>query len=381
MTEEMSKKVIEFTQDYYKWSLRNNDKFCIERYVDYRDELSDSSIHEILNAKYPIEKLNDIDCDCDDWYYEDEFFKELREFCEENEIDEDEARCEVEENFYWAYPDNFLNPTINTVLTLNLGDMNYDFTKHNILNYASNYGYCEGLENVSGLYWLAKQQGHLGELQKAIKFQSPKVYESTRELHNLLWEYSRKLLKNYHPDMTTINDIQSHITTWDWFLKRDGEDDSTIRKLTVEMCKKYDIPTFHYEQSSFTKSCIQELENQCCHMTALTFLVKMPLLDVIDIKEHINTMENKDGFDKYNPQKTKRLPFGYITLGKQTQCGLVDPGCDSGSVIEIELEKDVKIPFQYIWNITDDKAIQSCYGLCDSCWEDSVKEIKLKEIA
>ena len=90
MTEEMSKKVIEFTQAYYKWSLRDDDKFCIERYVDYRDEFPESDIQKILSSDNPLETFDEIvmdwDIQCDDWCYEDEFWGDLENFCYENNI-------------------------------------------------------------------------------------------------------------------------------------------------------------------------------------------------------------------------------------------------------------------------------------------------------
>ena len=86
----MENKIIDFTRDYYKYSLRD-DKSIIERYVDYRDEFPQSAIEEILEASEPLEKFYEIidkwDIDSDDWYYENDFWEKLKNFCEENEYD------------------------------------------------------------------------------------------------------------------------------------------------------------------------------------------------------------------------------------------------------------------------------------------------------
>lgn len=171
----IQKKIKKFTRDYFRWCLVDKDdeeNNELERYVDYRDEFPKKTIKDILNADNPREMLWDTTTDwdlcCDDWTYQDEFWSKLAEFCEENNIIEDEARDYIYETFNWTYPESFLNPTFNAVIIINNGDMNYDFSKHNILNYAGGYGYCDGLEKTAGLYWLAKQQKRLTLLKKAI---------------------------------------------------------------------------------------------------------------------------------------------------------------------------------------------------------------------
>ena len=53
----------------------------------------------------------------------------------------------------------------------------------------------------------------------------------------------------------------------------------------------------------------------------------------------------------------------------------------------MELEKDVKVPIKYIYSALPDGAgpgysIESVYGMCESAWMDTVKEIcELKEEA
>lgn len=391
MTEEMSKKVIEFTQNYYKWSLRVDDDFCIERFVDDSDEFPKSDIRKILQSDKPLETFDEIvmdwDIHCDDWYYEEDFWKKIREFCEENNIDEDEARDIVYDNFYWAYPDSFLNPDVSTMWVINHGDMNHDWTKHNVLNYAADYGYCNGLEKSAGLYWLAKQQNHLTELQNAIKGKSPKIFFTSSELiEKLRKEISRRKNGHYYNatyyarEMVKLEKATNQINFIEWIKNRDGEDDLYVRTQLTELCQEYDIKIFKYDRSNFVETCITELENCSHYMTALQFMVKMPLKQIIEIKQKIADMENDKDFDKYNPTECKK-DYGYIVLDKSTYCGLFETWGDGGSLMEIELEKDVKLPLKYLWNIIDNKGYQDCCSVVESCWRETIKEINLKEIA
>lgn len=309
MKKENEKKVIQYTKEFYKWSLMS-DGTTIERFVDYRDEFPSKAIDKILGSDNPEECLwetvSEWDFSCDDWEYETEFFKGLKELCEANGIDTDEAEEVVRDNFYWSYPDSFLNPEFNAVIQIDTGDGNYDFTLHNILNYAKDNGYCNGLEERAGLYWLAKQQGRLGLLKKEIR-------------------------------------------------KADGYSGGD--------CK----------ESSFVSSTITELENLCTHMGAVTFLVKMRLQDAVKILQAIK--EHKNDFDEYNPLKTKGCPFGYITLSKDTETGIYDSWQGGGSLMEIKLEKDVKLPLHLIHSITTDKDIQEVYGMSGDCWQETLLKI------
>ena len=312
MEDKQKEKIRDFTREYFKWSLQDRedkDNNVLERYVDYRDKFPKDEIEKILEADNPRETLwdttTDWDLSCDDWAYEEEFWKELEKFCEENNIIEDEARDYIYETFSWTYPESFLNPSFNAVVIINNGDMNYDFTKHNILNYAGDYGYCDGLEKTAGLYFLAKQQRRLTLLKKAID----------------------------HPEKKTGN--------------------------------------------RFVDSCITELEEATCHMTALTFLVQMDLNTAIDIIEKQKEALKNKVYNEYHPNETKGAPLGYITLSKDTTCGLFDTWNGGGSLMEIELEKDVKLPLHLIDRIDMDGTIQSAYGLSGDCWGDTIKEQKI----
>ena len=316
MNEKQENMVVQYTKDYYKCSL-TDDGFTIERYVDYRDEFPESIIEKVLNSSHPMEKYTELtaemDYQCDDWMYEEDFKDGLRTFCEGNGIDFDEAEQFVYENFYWCYPEDFLNPSFRAVLQIDCGDGNYDFSLHNVLNYARNDGYCKGLEKEAGLNWLAKQQGRLALLEKAI---------------------------------------------------RDIEKDGDYSKAKSS-------------ESRFVSSSVKELENLISPLGSLNFLVEMHLLDAIKILDSLHThIDNKD-FNEYCPQAVKGVPYGYITLSKETVCGLYDSCNGGGSLMEIELEKDVKIPLQFVNSIETDDNIQNVYGMNLECWKDTLKTVKI----
>lgn len=305
----MKQKIIELVKDYYRYSLKNED--CIERSVDYRDEFPKSAIEEILSSSNLQEKFDEIvtdwECRSDDWFYEDNFWSKLEDFCEENNFDFDKARDVVYDNFAWTYPDSFLNPTVDTVWIIDTGDGNYDFSLHNVLNWRGD----KHLQELSGLYWLAKQQ--------------------------------RKL---------------------------------TLLKKEIAKSDKYS--NGDCEKSKFVESSITELVNCCTHMAALTFLVRMPLKTAIELEEYRLKLLREKKFGRYSPQDCKE-DLGYIILDKSTMCGLYDDWNGSGSLLEIELEKDVRLPIQFLDGIYSDKRIQQAYGLTSECWKETIKNIKLKE--
>lgn len=99
---------------------------------------------------------------------------------------------------------------------------------------------------------------------------------------------------------------------------------------------------------------------------ALTFCVKMTLGQAIELKE-----------------KMKSNPNGSIVLDKKATCGLFDLWSGGGSLLDIDCEKDVEIPFKNIWKFYIDEkrsrnydSIHNVYGTTDALWKDYLKEIK-----
>ena len=120
------------------------------------------------------------------------------------------------------------------------------------------------------------------------------------------------------------------------------------------------------------------MANLPSHMATLTFLVRMTLRDLIELNRCIKLQDRNGHF--YDA--TKNPYCGYIVLGKETMTGLFDPWAGGGSVLEIELEKDVRIPIRFIRSAMPDGCddcgrygVGDVYGMCGSAWEDSLKEI------
>ena len=135
----------------------------------------------------------------------------------------------------------------------------------------------------------------------------------------------------------------------------------------------------------FLQSMRQELANLPSHMSTLTFLVKMTLRDLIQLNELIR-LQDRNG---HYYDATKNPYCGYIILDKDTETGLYDPWQGRGSVFEIELEKDVRIPICFIRSALPDGGVKheysvsEVYGMCGSAWKETVKKIHapLKETA
>lgn len=134
-----------------------------------------------------------------------------------------------------------------------------------------------------------------------------------------------------------------------------------------------------YTPDGFLDSLIGEFSNECSHMNTLTFLVKMTLKDAIEIYGAKQSLENSMTHDeKYEPKKNKNQ--SYIVLGKETETGFLDFWNGSGSQLEIKLEKDVKLPLKYIYEILPDDCydygFRRIFGCGREYYRDTLKEVK-----
>lgn len=140
----------------------------------------------------------------------------------------------------------------------------------------------------------------------------------------------------------------------------------------------------------FINSCIQELENLPSHMATLTFLVNMKLFDYFDLRDAMAAEKELNNSYIFSERKGT----GSITLSKDTMCGLFDVWPGGGSVLEIELDKDVVLPIKCIWKAEIETgkseygySVDSVYGLVESAWDGEVKEThymneeEIKEVA
>lgn len=121
----------------------------------------------------------------------------------------------------------------------------------------------------------------------------------------------------------------------------------------------------------FLESCRQELANLPSHMATLVFLAKVELRDLIELNRCIRLQDRNGHF--YDNRKN---PYcGYIVLDKGTMTGLYDPWSGAGSVLELQLEKDVRVPIRFIRSALPDGkdgySIASVYGMCISAWSNS----------
>lgn len=129
---------------------------------------------------------------------------------------------------------------------------------------------------------------------------------------------------------------------------------------------------FH-DPKGFLQSVVVELTNMSSTISCLTFLVKMTLKECFDLLE---AMKNKG--DPYDADK--RNDIGVITIDKSVECGLYDSWNGGGSVLEIQLEKDVELPIKYIGKALPDGCegyeIAEVYGVNSSLWREVIKSIK-----
>ena len=142
--------------------------------------------------------------------------------------------------------------------------------------------------------------------------------------------------------------------------------------------------------NKFIKSCIQELEELPSHMATLTFLVNMKLFDYFELREAMSAEKELNKSYILAERKGK----GTITISKDTMCGLFDVWYGGGSILEIELDKDVVLPIKCIWKAEIETgksqygySVDSVYGLVGSAWDGEVKETnymneeQIKEVA
>lgn len=321
----MINKIEERIKNYIKETSWIGDDGRIECYTDYRDrDLSNSTLKEIFDNDYPRdafnEKLNEWAWDYETYYW-DEIVNDIKAECSEEELAwwEDEDNWEHDEEVKELIRNNFY-------YEYNPEDFNMDL-KVNILLDCDNANYeftCDnilnycgngGFDECSSMLWLARQQDKEKEIRDAVE-------------------------REYREDK--------------YYVDRPKDDDK------------------------FVESCLQEMENLTSRFGTLTFLVKIPLLKLLDILE-LQKKEYKKEFH-YEPSKNVDAK-SYIVLSKDTECGLFDPIEGAGSCLEIKLDKDVKIPLKFCKFCVDGANmygrydVNEVYGLMSACWGDTLKEV------
>ena len=180
---DIKKLVNDYLAENHAWEKKEDGYYHFEIYVDYRDEIDDSTAKEILDNDYPsdalIEKLWD-------WYQEsewdiiDDFVDDFKEkvdpklfedanIIEDGNIDDYMIRDIFMDTVCVDYPVDWAeNQEFCFNIIVSNGDDNYDFwLNEHIVDEDGNVD--ENAEK-SGLVWLAKQQGHtLEELVESLK--------------------------------------------------------------------------------------------------------------------------------------------------------------------------------------------------------------------
>lgn len=298
---------------------RDGNYFEYEIFVNYDENIGESSLARISRSDNPRETLDD---ELSEWIFnaEDYYYPELLKTLEKNILEYDEYEEEIrdwlDEHVSWYLPDKVYEQEVDVVISLDTGDCSSDFTECNILNFYGN----GILTKDSPIRWLAKQQDKLEEVESAL---AEEIDQGT-----------------------------------DFY---DGEEYS--------------------DYSNFTRSIIQELQNACSHMNTLIFLVKMPLNEYISLRELVASEERLNNSYTYGNRKGVKS----FTIDKNSMCGLYDIWSGGGSVLEIELEKDVTIPTKAIFDIWIDcrgcKAngrgydVYDVYGLDSSAFTGNIIKI------
>lgn len=133
-----------------------------------------------------------------------------------------------------------------------------------------------------------------------------------------------------------------------------------------------------YGNSSFLRSVREEVLNCSSHMSALTFFVDMTLKECLNLAEYKRTDSSMNEETGY-PTVKQRHGKGYIVLKKDTPCGLYDPWSGAGSILELSLDKDVRLPMKFISTSWPDGCrgygVGSIYGMTSSFWKPGIKKI------
>ncbi|MBE6557552.1 MAG: hypothetical protein E7661_00825 [Ruminococcaceae bacterium] len=294
------------------WQKKPDGYYHEEIYADYRDEMEDSTLKEIMASEDPEQTFYE---KMFEWYQDAEWEIEsnlleavvasIETAAPTETYDEDEIKDEIRELVSIDYPyEHFLKQEFCVNIFVDTGDGNYDYVLNCVYpHYNGRYG--ETINDRASIVWLARQQGYTKtELNKAL---------------------------------------------------REG-----------------DIK----DPKGFLESMRQEVINHGSHMGILTFLARMTLEEIFELNELLKLQDRNGHF--YDAEK--RPYCGYILIDKKAKCGLYDPWGGGGSILELQLEKDVRLPIRFIRSATvdggDGCSIRNVYGTDSSIYrEDVVKKI------
>lgn len=307
-----------------------NEDGGIEMYLDYRDTLSNSTLYEIMTADNPRETFNEL---IDSWEFDNLlYYEDDIEKEIKNNLTEDEI------DFFNSYSDDI-----------------WDWIRE--------------------YYYFYFDREHFNETVKV---------NIMLDTGNCNYDFTRDNILNYCNYYSNEGkDLKDSSVLW---LAKQQKKATLLRKAIKKVLNGEDIKF----EDKFIESTIEELENLPSHMATLTFLVNMPLFDYFDLREAMAAEEKLNDSYVLEDRKGK----GTITISKDTMCGLFDVWSGGGSLLEIELDKDVVLPIKCIWRAEIETgkseygySVDSVYGLVGSAWDGTVKEThymneeQIKEVA
>ena len=225
------------------------------------------------------------------------------------------------------------------------------------------------------------------EVQALIKDESEEAKDIIRDLFYIKYPDDHFLGQNICVDIVmdtgdanfdfVCNDFGPHYATYYtsgkipeeasllWLARQQGYTKTQLKKAMEERPK----------EKGFLQSVYDEINNSGSHMNELVFLVEMSFGEYLNLLDKIKKESDLNKGWTMDVRKGR----GYIVLDKKVECGLFDEWSGGGSVLEIALNKDVKIPFKCIHKIKPDccmrYSVKDVYGVNNSLWRDVVKEV------
>lgn len=190
---------------------------------------------------------------------------------------------------------------------------------------------------------------------------------------DLNYDYALNCIYPYYEayDNENVSDNASII----WLAKQQGYAKEELLSAMSDLKSDYKS-----KEITFLQSVYNELLNSASSMNCLHFLVKLSLEEIFELQERLKEDKKKlkEGCGEYgylNPEN--RLGTDSIKIDKSVICGLVDTWNGGGSLLEIQLEKDVILPLKFIDDIVIDGkrntsrgySIHNIYGVCDDLWQ------------
>lgn len=300
-----------------------NDDGGIEMYLDYRDELGKKTLYDIMISDNPRLTFDDL---IYDWEMDDR----LQNYEPELYGKIESALSENELEFFEENRDLFADwINENWYFYYDASHFNKE-VKVNLMLDVGNLNYDFTCDSILNFY------GH-GEID---------------EYSSVLW-----LARQFKKVTALRIAVKSQFREDGYYVEREREKDP------------------------FIESLIQELENLPSHMGTMTFLLSMSLFDYFELRDAMNAEKKENDFYVYEERKGT----GCIVVSKDTMCGLFEPWGGAGSVLEVELPGDLKIPLKAIFaaEIETGKSqygysVDKVYDLCGDCWKGTVKKIYSK---